>query len=186
VSRSPEASDRVPAIEPESRAREYEAEPAEIRCLLRINLHDEPPASAFRRDLHKCRRHHPARPTPGAQKSTSTGRADRLVSASNTAASATSIGSAGSGRAVPHLPHRPRVSSRSYGSRFRCPQVPQSISNPCPLASILPMPSTSPPSTFYLLPSTFYLLPSTFCLPSYAATSSGLRTPTPGRFSTCV
>src|SRR5262249_35073455 len=56
-----------------------------------------------------------------AQKSTTTGRDDCAIVASNAAESGVSIGSDGADSGVWHLPQRVSAASRPYASRLRCP-----------------------------------------------------------------
>src|SRR2546423_3955984 len=61
-------------------------------------------------------------PHQGAQKSTRTGKAERLVNASKTASLARSTGSAGGLNSVLHLPQRKVFPSASYFMRLHLPQ----------------------------------------------------------------
>src|SRR5438477_172150 len=69
-------------------------------------------------------------PHHGAQKSTNTGRADRVVKASKARSLATSIGSPGALTSVPHFPHRPVPPSLSYLRRLRWPHFGQVPNTP--------------------------------------------------------
>src|SRR5438046_5646959 len=64
-------------------------------------------------------------PHHGAQKSTNTGRAERVVKASKARSLATSIGSPGALSSVPHFPQRPVPPSLSYFRRLRWPHFVQ-------------------------------------------------------------
>src|SRR5207247_8697183 len=64
-------------------------------------------------------------PHHGDQKSTTTGRAECVVNASNARSFATSIGSPGALSSVPHFPQRPVPPSLSYFRRLRWPQFGQ-------------------------------------------------------------
>src|SRR5437868_12204348 len=69
-------------------------------------------------------------PHQGAQKSTNTGRADRVVKASKARSLATSIGSPGALSSVPHFPQRPLPPSLSYFRRLRWPHFGQVTNTP--------------------------------------------------------
>jgi hypothetical protein len=69
-------------------------------------------------------------PHHGAQKSTNTGRAERVVKASKARSLATSIGSPGVVSSVPHFPQRPVPPSLSYFRRLRWPHFGQVTNTP--------------------------------------------------------
>jgi len=69
-------------------------------------------------------------PHHGAQKSTNTGRAERVVKASKARSLATSIGSLGALSSVPHFPQRPVPPSLSYFRRLRWPHFGQVTKTP--------------------------------------------------------